>query len=373
MLEVQKYLRSGKTLDDLNAELGIKVTTHDELPLIILNYDQIESPKSHPIVRECRALVLERDSWDLVAKSMHRFFNWGEMADEMDSFDFSDFRVGEKHDGSLCLVYNYRGQWMANTRGSFGFGLMECGNKTWQEGFQEALGVPYLQALDGYLDARYTYVAEFVSPYNKVVRRYEKPAMHLITMFEGLRELSPQEIKGSHYRAFEKFKDTPLFPLYSIDEIKAWLDKKAEEDATFEGVVIRDKDNRRWKLKSSAYLALHALKGESGNIFHPRHLLPFILGGEDSELLTYFPEVKEKYYECKSMVLDGYSKMLEVWADAKDVEAQKDFALSIVGKTPFTALLFNVRKKYGKEQRSENMRHEWRQSEDLILRHVFEK
>lgn len=42
MLEVQKYLRSGKTFEDLTAELAIKVTVHDTLPLAILNYNQID-------------------------------------------------------------------------------------------------------------------------------------------------------------------------------------------------------------------------------------------------------------------------------------------------------------------------------------------
>mgnify|MGYP000921629595 FL=1 len=76
MLEVQKYLKSGKTLEDLKNELAIKTTHHDSLPLVILNYDQIESrPKDHPIVRECRGLTLRSDNFDLVGKSFNRFFN----------------------------------------------------------------------------------------------------------------------------------------------------------------------------------------------------------------------------------------------------------------------------------------------------------
>lgn len=40
MLKVQEYLMSGKTLDDLKAELGINVAAHPTLPLVVLNYDQ---------------------------------------------------------------------------------------------------------------------------------------------------------------------------------------------------------------------------------------------------------------------------------------------------------------------------------------------
>jgi hypothetical protein len=40
MLEVQKYLMSGKTVDELKAELGINYAQHPTLPLVILNYDR---------------------------------------------------------------------------------------------------------------------------------------------------------------------------------------------------------------------------------------------------------------------------------------------------------------------------------------------
>ena len=64
----------------------------------------------HPVVRECRGLVLHAQTHDLVARSFPRFFNWGEMAEEMKGFDFSDFTVHTKEDGSLVLLYFFAGQ-----------------------------------------------------------------------------------------------------------------------------------------------------------------------------------------------------------------------------------------------------------------------
>lgn len=62
-LNVQRYLRDGKTLADLEAELGIKSSENGNL--VVLNYNQIESPKTDPIVMECRQLALEKGTWDL--------------------------------------------------------------------------------------------------------------------------------------------------------------------------------------------------------------------------------------------------------------------------------------------------------------------
>ena len=51
------YLNSGKTLEDLNIEFGIKVSSNELFKdIFVLNYDQINSPKNHGIVKECRSL-----------------------------------------------------------------------------------------------------------------------------------------------------------------------------------------------------------------------------------------------------------------------------------------------------------------------------
>lgn len=111
MLEIQKYLLSGGSFCDLNEKLGIKPCYHPELPLVILNYDQIESPKLDPFVREARGLVLNSNDFSLVARSFPRFFNWGEVPEEMDQFDFTDFTVQSKEDGSLALLYYFENNW----------------------------------------------------------------------------------------------------------------------------------------------------------------------------------------------------------------------------------------------------------------------
>lgn len=257
MLSVQQYLQS-KTFDDLTAELGILVRKHDTLPLVILNYDQIKSPKTHPIVRECRALVLHSKTYEVVAKSFNRFFNWGEVVEEMPLFDFSDFIVQSKEDGSLVLLYHFDGHWHANTRGGFALDKMEHQDFTWRDGICKALRLTNLDLLDNYLDKRYTYVCEFCSPWNKIVRQYAEPVMYLLTAFEGTRELSWEEL-DTHEQAHGIMSTPDRFEFKSIEEIQDFLTQKAADDPTFEGVVIRDRAGHRWKIKSATYLDLREL------------------------------------------------------------------------------------------------------------------
>jgi tRNA splicing ligase len=80
MLNVQEFL-----LENQNGLELLKVEPYNldikeyESGLVVLNYNQINSPKYDPIVMECRGLILDsKDSWKIVAKSFRRFFNYGE-------------------------------------------------------------------------------------------------------------------------------------------------------------------------------------------------------------------------------------------------------------------------------------------------------
>jgi len=371
MLQVIEQLKSGQhTLDTLKDELGIKHIEHPELPLVKLNYDQIESPKTHPLVRECRSLTLEKDTWKLVARSFPRFFNWGEVIDEQDDFNFSDFQVQSKEDGSLITVYWYQGEWHANTRGSFGLQEVQFTEYTWQDLVAQALRVKDLQSIDIVLPKNLTYVFELATPYNKVVRTYPDSRMYLLTAFcDHGNELAagPRSGLDELATAINAYRPN-TFDFSSIEQIQEFLDKMILEDPTFEGVVIRDNENRRWKIKNPAYLSLHKMRGEGDNLYNPKHLLPWVLKGERAELVTYFPEVADKFDEISVLVVDEMRNLVKIWNDNKDIESQKEFALAIVPQTKFASILFNVRKTGGE---AADVEKQFRDGESLIYKVLF--
>jgi hypothetical protein len=367
MLKVQEYLRGGKTHQDLRDELGIRAVRHDNLPLVILNYDQIDSPKTHPVVRECRGLVLHADTHDLVARAFARFFNWGEVLDEARLFDFSSFTAHTKEDGSLVLLFHFAGAWRVTTRGSFAQEKLRHADFTWQEVILQALEISSLAELEGRLDPSLCYVGELCSPYNTVVRCYPDAVLYLLSAFRGERELDPAEVDRLAPGLFAR---PARHPFTGIDQVQAFLREQASADPTFEGVVIRDGHGRRWKVKSPTYLGLHHLSIGQEEV-SPKHLLPFILAGEDAELLTYCPHVEETYLACKEKVQSAYQRLAEVWEAHWRIEGQKEFAQAVAGQTPFTALLFGLRKAHGKAQTRDLLRQAWLDSPEMILRVLF--
>jgi len=116
MLRTQEYLRSGKTLEDLKSELAIRYRVDEKLNVVCLNYSMIESPMSNEIVQECRSLILDMGSWDVLGWSFKKFFNYGEGHIPSD-FDWNQFETFEKLDGSLITVWHHsKYGWQIATR-----------------------------------------------------------------------------------------------------------------------------------------------------------------------------------------------------------------------------------------------------------------
>lgn len=353
MLNVQRYLKSGKSYQDLNAEYGILNNCHHTLPLVILNYHLIRSPKAHPIVKECRGLVLDQNH-DIVAKSFDRFYNFGECQNEMEQFDFSNFVVNSKEDGSIILLYYYD-KWRANTRATFGEEKIYNTDIFWHDAICEAMGIKSLDELA--LNKNFTYVCEFCSGYNKNVRNYEKPTMYLLSVFNKEEELDYEEMRNI---SLSYFSHTEEYKFYSIEEIKEYLLERSRNDASFEGVVIRDWKNRRWKIKSSSYMSLFFLKNNGD--YSPKHLMPFILSGEVDELLLYFPDVKDNLFQYKARLDWAYGEMIRQWDKIKDLDG-RDFAINNTGM--FKSILFEVKKT------NKHPEEVWKKSGKKILQKLF--
>jgi hypothetical protein len=361
MLPVQEFLQNNG-LQKLEEQYAIRSTHHPTLPLVILNYTQGRSqPKDHPIVRNCRALVLEKDSWKVVGKSFDRFFNYGEIQSDLEKFDWSNFEVQEKVDGSLMNLFNYQGTWMVTTRASFADGKIcpSMTDKTWSEVFFDSIHLTSFMN-----NSTWTYAFELCSPFNKIVKSYETPQLYLLAAFDND---SSDELGSlySQYRAEEmQIQHLKIYPMKSVLEIQSYLNDDSL-DKTFEGFVIKDRNNNRIKMKNDDYVMLSRMKGPDGNLFHTRNLLPWVLANDEAELLIYYPEAKPMIDGIRDILQRNYSNLEQLWLKTKDISNQKEFALAIKDY-PLSSILFTCRKSGGDLEKT------WKESEDYIAKRVFD-
>ena len=77
MADVQNYLLSGRTLEELTREFAIKASHYPALGVVLLNYDQVASDMTQAICRECRALILSDDFKTVASRSFPKILQPG--------------------------------------------------------------------------------------------------------------------------------------------------------------------------------------------------------------------------------------------------------------------------------------------------------
>ena len=334
-LALQKYLRNGKSPDDLLSTYDIHFKRHGEYPNLILFKYGIDTPMSEQLSREARGIILdESKNWEVVCYSYQRFFNYGEgFAAEI---DWSTAKVMDKVDGSLMQVFWYNNTWNVASSGladasgqvsDFGFTFKELFWNVWQLlGYQ----LPKIST--------YSYAFELISKYNRIVCQYpdSRIILHGVRDLTTLQELEPEPIAlANGWQAVESY------PLQTLNEVVEFV--KKFNPIENEGCVIRDASYNRLKIKAPQYVALAHIRGGIST----KALIELVRIGNEPEFLSYFPEFTEEYMEVKAKYESLVTKITNVFSYYSPIIAQKDYALA-VKHFPYSGILFQLRKTPGK-------------------------
>lgn len=325
MYLLQNYLRSGGTLDELKVKFAIDATRHKTYPsLVLLKYNQIESPFAEPMVREARGLVLdEANDWNAVCVRFNKFFNYGE--GHAAEIDWTSARVQEKVDGSLMTIYHYDGKWHVASSGSpDASGQVHGWDFTFAELFWKTFNEMGLKLPVAAHSLCLSF--ELTSQFNRVVVPHKEAALTLIGAH--LRDVPPA--LGNEI-AVEKIIGYPIVKSYKLSSFDDIVQSFADIDPiSQEGYVVVDADLNRVKIKHPGYVALHHLKDGFG----PRRIVEIIRASEKSEVLTYFPEWKEQFNDVQSRYDNLVNETQNLYDEIKDIPVQKDFALAVQARKP---------------------------------------
>lgn len=335
MLEIQKYL-SDHSLEQLETELGIKHNRHNKYPnLVLLKYDQIKSPTYHPIVQECRGIILdELNNWKVISYPFKRFYNYGQNNFE-EAIDWATAVVQEKADGSCIQLFNYNSEWLVATTGKADAGgIVNVFNFTFEQLFWE-LFVKLQYQLPIY-DTSGTYIFELCSIYNKVVVEYKEPKLVLL----GYRDLvTYKEFSYDLLSTLGKCLNYEVVKQYSLNNLQQILDYlKTTKGNELEGLVVVDNKFNRIKIKSEEYVALHHIRSNTNT---PTALLEVIRKGETEELLVYFKELTKEIKELSNKFNKLKLRIKSTWVATKDISNKKDFAICVKDYF-YSACLFSL-------------------------------
>lgn len=332
-MQVLQYL-STHTLVQLKEEFGIKVSQNELYPfLYVLNYDQINSPKSHPIVVECRSLVLESldgTNFSVVSRSFDRFFNYGECDY---SPDISTITCYEKLDGSLIGVFYYQGEWLYRTKSMIMPNLSVQGfDRTWGNFIESALDWGDLPV--DYMNTSKTYIFEVIGRENRVVVRYEGDAAVLLATRDN--------VTGAYSDVVNTTFKRPR--TYSFKSTTECLESVKNLPNLEEGYVgYNEYGVPCVKIKSPAYLIAHRIKG--GGLTPPR-IAEMVVINEYDEYLSIFPEDEKhftKYILAWGILLEEVEFVAKEFSGIVD---RKEFAFKVKDYST-SAVLFQHKTKGG--------------------------
>lgn len=251
-----EFLRSGKTLQNLYQRYDIQYFVNQALGVVVFNYRPL-SPKSSPIVRECRGLILELDTWDVVCKPINAFFEPSESGYKAvaDQFDWSSAKAMSKIDGALVCLYHYKGAWHCANRFS-----ADCSSVvhspngsnrsvTWRQLVEETLvskGTNWTEFTNK-LNQDTSYVFELVTPDNRVVVLYQESHLYLVAAVNRT-TLKEVDIFNMKFHG----EVAPYKKARSLAEIYALIEEQPDAYKN-EGYVVVDKNFNRLKIRNPKY------------------------------------------------------------------------------------------------------------------------
>jgi T4 RnlA family RNA ligase len=304
---------------------------------ILLKYDQLESNMSLEEVQDCRGLILERDTWKVMAMSFFKFFNYNEGNAAI--IDWNTARILEKLDGSLIQCYYdwHKGKWFASTTGT-GEGEGEVNNKTgttFNDLFWKTISKYNFDT--SRLSTEFTYVFELTTPYNIVVKPHGESSVTLLAVRNNV---SLEEVSYDNLTWIAESLGVHLVNSYSLNQdVDSLLQTFQSMPWSDEGYVVIDANFNRVKIKNPAYIAVHHLKNKTAE----HNILSVVKTNEIDEFASIFPERKDELYELHVKYTNLITKLESVWEILKGLRPKN---ISSSEKKEYAMNVFDICKKY---------------------------
>lgn len=329
-------------LDDLFDPLDLEAAVssgyvrrqhHPTLPLAILNYTEHCQFERYwtPVTKQCRGLIYHTETGEVVARSLPKFFNYGEPGVELDPDE--PVPVTDKLDGSLGILYDDGNGGAIATRGSFTSEQAIHATEVWKRrymGMDGAIAHPHPD---------WTLLFEIIYPANRIVCDYSgADDLYLLGMVHRRSGylMRPSRITGWRGPIVQEFA-----------EYRTLADAVAAPPREgMEGIVIDLlTSGQRVKVKQADYVALHRIVTGLSTRTVWEHLAS---GRALSELIEQLPDEFHAWVGRVAGELIGQVQAIRIEVDAEhqriistmpDGWTRKDYAL-VAQLRPHRAALF---------------------------------
>ena len=296
MLKIQEFIFAHENWRELlaNAPYNLKISEDDGY--VLFKYNQIASDFNEEICKEARGLILDtQDNFRVVRYAFKKFFNLGEgFAAKL---DWDSAVATEKIDGSIMSVWFARDKWHLSTNGTIDAFKAELNGvgpyKTFGELFESVLP---LSTFANYNKHR-CWTFELVSPYNKVVIDYPETKVYLLSVrdMDSLEELGLDAVE-----ILADANGLTVPERYDLNNEADYRKVVEQMPEGHEGIVVRDVNGERVKIKTLLYFEMHRAK--NNGVITLERIVDLIRANDHYEFLSYFPEYQSVFDDVKRQI-----------------------------------------------------------------------
>jgi len=299
----------------------------DHPSLYMITYGKESRSFDNDVVRQCRGLILEKETNNILCYSFNRGTDIHAMSNDdswQADFPWEDVQIEEAVDGTQIRLYYYDGEWrVATTRCIDAKKAYWYSSRSFYDLFMEAVRNSEGFSLDD-LDQSCCYAFVLKHPENRIVVRYEKAELcHVMTRSlskdDGYPELDieldgvsrPTVYKRAGDVTDSHFSDYGALRRHAVEEVRLCA----------EGFVLKSASGFRGKLRYCSYDSLKEIRGNTWNMFY-RYLELRKDEGALKRFYSFYPEYREtfSFYEHQIQKFVRYVHRQYVFHRVKKVE-----------------------------------------------------
>ena len=296
MLKIQEFILAHDNWRELLADAPYNLKISEDDGYVLFKYNQIASDFNEEICKEARGLILDsQDDFRVVRYAFKKFFNIDEGFAA--HIDWDTAVASEKIDGSIMSVWYARGKWHLSTNGTIDAFKAELGGvgpyKNFGELFESVLPLSNFASCKH----NFCFTFELVSPYNKVVIDYPETKVYILS----IRNLNTfKEVDDLDMRDFSNYMAVERPQVYNLNNEADYRKLVEQMPEGHEGIVVRDANGERVKIKTLLYFEMH--KAKNNGVITLERIVDLIRANDHYEFLSYFPEYTDIFTHVKQQV-----------------------------------------------------------------------
>ena len=344
MLKIQEFIKAHDNWRDLLSAEPYNLKISEDDGFVLFKYNQIASDFSQEICKEARGLILDsQDDFRVVRYAFKKFFNIDE--GYAAHIDWDSAVATEKIDGSIMSVWYARGKWHLSTNGTIDAFKAELAGVGPYKNFGELFESVLPLSKFNHFNKNRCWTFELVSPYNKVVIDYPQTQVYLLS----IRNMGDLYEFGLDAVAMLAEANGLMVPQrYDLNNEEDYRQLVASMPEGHEGIVVRDANGERVKIKTLLYFEMH--KAKNNGVITLERIVDLIRANDHHEFLSYFPEYQSMFDNVKHQidraegVEDKIRQDVALWKNEHPFEegdrtARKWFAQDY-GKNKYAPLYF---------------------------------